>query len=79
MAPLLLDQIVCYLPSTFSQVRYEQLAYLIELQGGKVTRKAEEATHVVTNSHRFEGWQAFEGDNSRPVCTVCIYVSFFFN
>ncbi|KAJ4001562.1 hypothetical protein F5050DRAFT_1723266 [Lentinula boryana] len=67
----LFDKVVIYLPSSFAPVRIQQLSHLIESHGGIVTRSADDATitHVVTNSHRFEGWQSFQGENSRPVCT----------
>lgn len=61
---------VIYLPSSFSPLRIQQLTHLIESHGGIATRSPDGATHVVTNSHRFEGWQGFQGDDAKPVCTV---------
>ncbi|KAJ3936502.1 MAG: hypothetical protein NXY57DRAFT_885636, partial [Lentinula lateritia] len=60
---------VIYLPSSFSPLRIQQLTHLIESHGGIATRSPDGATHVVTNSHRFEGWQGFQGDDAKPVCT----------
>ncbi|KAJ3910299.1 hypothetical protein F5879DRAFT_1058529 [Lentinula edodes] len=60
---------VIYLPSSFSPLRIQQLTHLIESHGGTATRSPDGATHVVTNSHRFEGWQGFQGDDAKPVCT----------
>ncbi|KIK67247.1 hypothetical protein GYMLUDRAFT_37329 [Collybiopsis luxurians FD-317 M1] len=60
---------VIYLPSSFAELRRGQLQNLIEKHAGTVTSAPKDATLVVTNSHHFEGWQDFEGDDSRPVCT----------
>ncbi|KAJ3989917.1 hypothetical protein F5890DRAFT_975129 [Lentinula detonsa] len=76
----LFDKVVIYLPSSLAPVRVQQLSHLIESHGGTVTRSVDDATvtHVVTNSHRFEGWQSFQGENSRPVCTVRILILYMF-
>ncbi|KAJ3755591.1 hypothetical protein EV360DRAFT_85757 [Lentinula raphanica] len=66
------NKLVIYLPSSLSAIRSRQLTDLIETHGGTVARSADDTTitHVVTNSHRFEGWQNFQGETtSRPVCT----------
>ncbi|KAJ4483255.1 hypothetical protein J3R30DRAFT_3698036 [Lentinula aciculospora] len=65
----LFTNLIIYLPSSFSPVRLQQLTHLIETHGGSVTRSPEGATHVVTNSHRFEGWQGFQGEYPKPICT----------
>ncbi|KAF5393226.1 hypothetical protein D9757_000723 [Collybiopsis confluens] len=64
-----LNQSIIYLPPSISRIRREQLHTLIKKHAGKVTSTPKDATLVVTDSHRFEGWQEFDGNGSRPVCT----------
>ncbi|KAJ7096238.1 hypothetical protein C8R44DRAFT_683728 [Mycena epipterygia] len=45
-----------YLPETLSPSRRSELAHGIERNGGK-SAKIHSATHIITNSTRFQGWQ----------------------
>ncbi|KAF7361822.1 hypothetical protein MVEN_00526500 [Mycena venus] len=46
-----------YLPETLPQERRSQLTHAIESNGGETAETIDSATHIITNSHRFQGWQ----------------------
>ncbi|KAJ7251513.1 hypothetical protein B0H12DRAFT_1119330 [Mycena haematopus] len=46
-----------YLPETLPQERRLQLTHAIESNGGERAETMHLATHIITNSHRFQGWQ----------------------
>ncbi|KAJ7770143.1 hypothetical protein DFH07DRAFT_266653 [Mycena maculata] len=47
----------CYLPETLPQERRSEIAYVVEANFGKIVESIQSASHIVTNSNRFEGWQ----------------------
>ncbi|KAJ7901920.1 hypothetical protein B0H14DRAFT_3723932 [Mycena olivaceomarginata] len=49
-----------YIPETLSQERSSQLTHAIESNGGERADTIQSATHIITNSHRFQGWQDAE-------------------
>ncbi|KAJ6499219.1 hypothetical protein C8R45DRAFT_821020 [Mycena sanguinolenta] len=46
-----------YLPETLPEERRLHLKHTIEGNGGQKAATIKSATHIITNSHRFEGWQ----------------------
>jgi hypothetical protein len=46
-----------YLPETLPQERRSDLASVIESNGGQKAQTIHSATHIITNSYRFQGWQ----------------------
>ncbi|KAJ6593982.1 hypothetical protein B0H19DRAFT_920627 [Mycena capillaripes] len=46
-----------YVPETLPQERRSQITQVIESNGGERAQSIHSATHIVTNSYRFQGWQ----------------------
>ncbi|KAJ7647272.1 hypothetical protein FB45DRAFT_892928 [Roridomyces roridus] len=52
----------CYLPETLSEARRAEITHILECNAGQVVDTLESATHIVTNSFRFEGWDRVKED-----------------
>ncbi|KAF7376219.1 hypothetical protein MSAN_00037000 [Mycena sanguinolenta] len=52
----LFHEVKYYLPETLPKERRLHLISTIESNGGQKAETMKSATHVITNSHRFEGW-----------------------
>ena len=53
----LFSSIRYYLSPTLTQEKREFLQYTLDNNGAKAAGSLSEATHVISNSDRFEGWQ----------------------
>ncbi|KAJ7703113.1 hypothetical protein B0H17DRAFT_1041781 [Mycena rosella] len=51
------ESVKFYLPETFDPQRRSQITHGIERNGGESADTIHSATHVITNSNRFQGWQ----------------------
>jgi hypothetical protein len=58
----LFSSIRYYLSPTLTPEKREFLQYTLENNGAKAAGSLSEATHVVSNSDRFEGWQDVGGE-----------------
>jgi hypothetical protein len=63
-----------YIPETLSQERSSQLTHAIESNGGERADTIQSATHIITNSHRFQGWQ-----DAEDVTTVSVRPTIYFH
>lgn len=56
MAAQFFKAVVFHLPNSWPAERAEQLRLALESHGGKAASTIADATHIITNTDRFEGW-----------------------
>jgi hypothetical protein len=54
---LLFHQVIYHLSSSLPLERQIELSHVLDSNGAESAKTLDEATHIITNSHRFEGWQ----------------------
>ncbi|KAJ6625562.1 BRCT domain-containing protein [Mycena sp. CBHHK59/15] len=57
---LLFDSVKYHLPETLPRKRCADIIHVLESNGGERAASINTATHIITNSSRFEGWQDIE-------------------
>jgi hypothetical protein len=62
------DGVRYYLSPTLSQHYSQELASILDSNAGEPVDKVEDATHVISNTDRFDGWQAVA--EGAFICTV---------
>lgn len=66
----------CYLPETLPPQRRSEITYVLECNFGEVVDAIHSATHIVTNSSRFDGWQNVDEDvkvvSVSPIVPPCL-------
>ncbi|KAJ7178477.1 hypothetical protein C8R43DRAFT_1117863 [Mycena crocata] len=68
MAPGLFHSIAFYLPETLSEERRYEITLAVTSNGGEQANSIDSATHIITNSNRFQGWQ--DAQDSKTVQIV---------
>jgi hypothetical protein len=70
---MLFLQVKYYLSSSLPLERRNELSHVLDSNGAEKANSLQEATHIITKSHRFEGWQDV-GDHA-SVVTVSLGAS----
>lgn len=67
----LFESVQFHISSCVPPERQEQLLHVLKSNGGNEANSLDEATHVITTSNRFEGWQ--EAGENVSVVTVSLF------
>lgn len=70
------DDVVYWLAESLPQDRQQLIANYLNLNGGRAASAIESATHIITNTAQFEGWNRLGNGEEDAIDAVAVSVSF---